>query len=66
LPVPDVALEYGPARSPRLEAIVDSGSPWCLFHAEIGRFLNVPVEQGEPGISAAPSTISSASPSPNT
>lgn len=48
LPVLDVALHYRRAKSPRVEAIVDSGSPWCLFHAEIGNFLKIPVEQGEP------------------
>jgi hypothetical protein len=33
-------------RSNRIEAVVDSGSPWCLFHADVGRHVGVDIEGG--------------------
>jgi hypothetical protein len=46
LPVLAVSIIYRHAESRRLEAIVDSGSPFCLFHADIGRGLGMEVESG--------------------
>lgn len=34
-------------RSPRFPAYVDSGSPWCLFKADIGDYLGLDVESGD-------------------
>jgi hypothetical protein len=34
-------------RSPRFRAYVDSGSPWCLFKADIGDYLGLDIESGE-------------------
>ena len=28
-------------------ALVDSGADWCLFHAEIGELLGIPIRDGE-------------------
>src|ERR1700693_280562 len=33
-------------RSNRIEAVVDSGSPWCLFHADIGSHIGVDITSG--------------------
>ena len=32
--------------SPRIEAIIDSGAPECLFHASIGRAIGLQIESG--------------------
>ena len=29
-------------------ALIDSGADWCLFHAEIGTVLEIPIERGQP------------------
>lgn len=34
------------ARSNRIEAVVDSGSPWCLFHADVGLHIGVDITRG--------------------
>lgn len=33
--------------SPRFRAYVDSGSPFCIFKAELGELIGINVEQGE-------------------
>ena len=37
-----VSIFCGHAESKRIEAVVDSGSDFCLFHADIGRALSAP------------------------
>jgi hypothetical protein len=32
----------------RYRALVDSGADWCLFHAEVGELVGIPVPQGKP------------------
>lgn len=44
-----VALIYRHTTSKRVEAIVDSGSPWCLFHAQIGESIGVKTTNGQQG-----------------
>ena len=48
-PILNVAITYGRARSQRIEAIVDSGSDYCLFHASIGESIGIDVTSGIPG-----------------
>lgn len=31
------------------EALIDSGADFCIFHAEVGEFLGIPVKKGERG-----------------
>lgn len=50
IPVLLVAIVYRRQKSQRFEAIVDSGSPWCLFHSDIGRAVGIKVEQGKQSI----------------
>jgi hypothetical protein len=49
LPLLNVKLDYPARHSPptrRFEAFVDSGSPDCFFHADIGRAIGVPIKDG--------------------
>lgn len=46
-PVLNVAIIIGHATSKRFEAIVDSGSAVCLFHADIGKPLGLKLKEGE-------------------
>ncbi len=45
-PVLQVRLGFAHTMSPRFDAIVDSGSPWPLFRADLGRFIGLKVERG--------------------
>jgi len=45
-PVLQVRVGRGHAQSPRFDAVVDSGSPWCLFKADIGRMVDIDIEKG--------------------
>jgi hypothetical protein len=45
-PIVNVAISYRHITSKRFEAVVDSGSPFCLFHSDIGRALGIPIEEG--------------------
>jgi hypothetical protein len=47
MPVLNVSIIVGHATSKRFEAIVDSGSGVCLFHADIGKTLGLKLKQGE-------------------
>ena len=49
VPMMTVALIHRHVTSRRIEAIVDSGSPWCLFHAQIGESIGVKVDAGQKG-----------------
>ena len=42
-----VAIGHRSSTSQRFEAIVDSGSPWCLFHAQIGESIGIKVNRGK-------------------
>lgn len=33
-------------KSNRFEAVVDSGSPWCLFHGDVGTDIGIDVTKG--------------------
>ena len=44
-----LAVGYRHAKSKRFEAVVDSGSPWCLFHSEIGKSIGIKIEKGRKG-----------------
>jgi len=33
-------------KTPRFDAIVDTGSPWCLFRADVGDYLGIDVKSG--------------------
>jgi hypothetical protein len=48
-PVLNVKIIYNHAQSKRFEAIVDSGSDYCLFHASIGAALGIKVTTGAEG-----------------
>jgi len=48
-PILNVVIFYRHARSQRVEAIVDSGSDYCLFHASIGESLGMDIKSGIPG-----------------
>ena len=48
-PVLQVRVQYGHAMSPRFDAIVDSGSPWCIFKADIGKMIGISdITKGKP------------------
>ena len=49
VPILHVKLNYPAKHSPptrRFEAFVDSGSPDCFFHADIGRAIGIRIEDG--------------------
>jgi hypothetical protein len=46
-PVLNVSIIIGHASSKRFEAIVDSGSAVCLFHAQIGKPLGLKLKEGD-------------------
>lgn len=48
-PVLNLVIFYRHNRSRRIEAIVDSGSQQCLFHAGIGEALGMNVDDGVEG-----------------
>ena len=35
-----------PPRTKRFEAVIDSGASRCIFHASIGRFIGLEIEEG--------------------
>lgn len=45
-PLLNVALMYNHVRSARFEAVVDSGSPWCLFHADVAKAIKIDLTTG--------------------
>lgn len=48
-PILNVVLFYKHKRTPAIEAVVDSGSQTCLFHANFGRLLGIDIESGVEG-----------------
>jgi hypothetical protein len=49
VPILPVSIIYHHAKSKRIEAVVDSGAPLCLFHANIGRAIGMHLESGKEG-----------------
>lgn len=49
VPMMTVAIVHRHRTSRRFEAVVDSGSPWCLFHAQIGESIGLKVTKGKRG-----------------
>lgn len=47
LPILNVALIIGHTTSKKFEAIVDSGSPVCLFHADIAKAHSLNFKSGQ-------------------
>ena len=48
-PILPVKIIYGHAVSKRFEAIVDSGSDYCLFEAGIGEQIGIKIKSGSEG-----------------
>lgn len=48
-PALKIRVGYKHAQSPRFDAIVDSGSPLCIFKADIGKVIGLDVEKGIKG-----------------
>jgi len=48
-PVLSVQIIYKHATSKRFEAVVDTGSDYCLFHAGIGASLGIKIHSGPEG-----------------
>ncbi len=42
-----VRLGKSHRQTPRFPAVVDSGSPWCIFKADLGRLLGIDVYAGK-------------------
>lgn len=49
VPLLNVSILYKHAQSKRFEAMVDSGSPTCLFHSSIGKAIGIKIEDGKEG-----------------
>lgn len=45
-PILNVQVMNNHVRSNRVEAVVDSGSPWCLFHADVGADIGLNITNG--------------------
>jgi hypothetical protein len=45
-PLLNVNVMYNHVKSARFEAVVDSGSPWCLFHADVGVNVGIDISTG--------------------
>lgn len=41
-----VRVGTGHKQTPRFNAIVDSGSPYCMFHANVAEYLGTDVDKG--------------------
>lgn len=48
-PILPVKIIYNHATSKRFEAIVDTGSDYCLFHAMIGASIGIKIDDGAEG-----------------
>ena len=45
-PMLTVRVEKAHVRTPRFPAVVDSGSPYCMFKVEVGNFIGIDVPSG--------------------
>lgn len=41
-----VRVGYSHRKTPRMPAVVDSGSPWCVFQSDVGEYLGIDIEKG--------------------
>jgi hypothetical protein len=41
-----VRVGHNHKQTPRIQAIVDSGSPYCLFKSDVGQYLGIDIEKG--------------------
>ena len=48
-PILSVQIIHNHAKSPRFEAIIDTGSDYCLFHASIGALIGIKIHDGAEG-----------------
>ena len=48
-PILTVQIICGHAKSKRFDAVVDTGSDYCLFHANIGAAIGIKIDQGPEG-----------------
>lgn len=48
-PIVPIRIGYGQIElaGQHYQALVDSGADWCLFHADVGKLLGIPISQGE-------------------
>ena len=46
MPMISVRIGNGHKQSPRFPAVVDSGSPWCLFKADVATYLGIDYQKG--------------------
>ena len=49
MPILAVSLQIGHAKTPRFDALVDSGAFTTYFRSDIGKAFGLKVEDGEPG-----------------
>jgi hypothetical protein len=49
IPSLDVRFLVHHQLTPPVKAVVDSGSPYCLFRAQIGEWIGIDVQRGEEG-----------------
>lgn len=48
-PMLKVRVGWAHQKTPRFDAIVDSGSPYCLFRYEVGNYLGIDISGGKEG-----------------
>ena len=46
MPLLHVRVGHNHKQTPRLPAVVDSGSPYCFFQSSVGEYLGIHVESG--------------------
>lgn len=46
-PMLKVRVGWSHQRTPRFDAIVDSGSPYCMFRFDVGDFLGIDIRSGK-------------------
>lgn len=46
MPMLQVRVGHNHRQTPRIAAVVDSGSPYCFFQSNVGEYLGIDVEHG--------------------
>jgi|SRR5579872_102529 len=46
MPILQVRVGYNHKQTPRMPAVVDSGSPYCFFQSSVAEYLGIDVERG--------------------
>ncbi|MBZ5694367.1 MAG: hypothetical protein LAN36_03295 [Acidobacteriia bacterium] len=46
MPLVNIRVGHDHRQSPRFPAVVDSGSPWCLFKADVAAYLGIDYQSG--------------------